>query len=645
MVIEVKIKNGKTLRVQKGTESIEIAKELKLDIKKIVGLKINGKAKDLRYKLGEDCEVEFLSIESNEGLEILRHSCAHVMAQAILRLYDDAKLTIGPVVEDGFYYDIYRQTPFDLEDISKIEKEMQKIIEEDQPFERVEVSKQKALEIYKNNKYKVEIISELEEKEGQKISIYYNRKTAKSPKDAKEFFDLCTGPHVPSTSYIKAFKILKIAGAYWRADAKNDQLQRIYGTCFASKEELDKYLKRLEQAAERDHRKVGKELNLIMFSEMAPGMVFFLPDGMTIRNELENYLREEQKKLNYLEVKTPIIVNTKIWKISGHWEHYKENMYFTKIDEQDYGIKPMNCPGHMLIFANTARSYRELPLKISEFGLVHRHELSGVLAGMVRVRSFTQDDAHIFCTEEQIEEVVIEVLELTKKILSTFDFEYKAELSTRPEKYMGELQTWEKAEIALQNALKKIGIEYSINEGDGAFYGPKIDFKVKDAIGRIWQLSTCQLDFQMPRKFELKYEGDDGKLHTPVAIHRAIYGSMERFIGILIEHYNGKFPVWLSPTQIILLPIAEEYLEFCSELGKKMKEAGIRVEINQKQSTLNLKIREAQIRKIPYIVVIGKKEKETSKLNIRQRDGKRFEIEIEKFIDYVKEKIKKKELI
>ncbi|MEM4137141.1 MAG: threonine--tRNA ligase [Candidatus Anstonellaceae archaeon] len=638
---KIKIRVGEEeLEFEKPVDGIELLKRLKKDIKEIVAIKIDGELVDLAKKIEKNCEVKFIEKNSEIGIEILRHSTAHVMAQAILRLYKDAKLTIGPVVEDGFYYDIYRTTPFEEEDITKIEKEMQKIIEEDQPFERVEVSKEEAKKLYKDNKYKLEIIEELED---GKISVYYNRKTKKTPKNFDEFFDLCTGPHLPSTSYIGAFKILKVAGAYWRGDPSNDQLQRVYGTAFATKEQLEEYLNRLQQAALRDHRKVGKELNLIMFSEMAPGMVFFLPDGMIIRNELENFIREEQNKLGYREVKTPIIINTKLWQISGHWDHYKDNMYFTKIDEQQYGIKPMNCPGHMLIFANSAKSYRDLPLRISEFGLVHRHELSGVLSGMTRVRAFTQDDAHIFCTEEQIEEIVIEVLQLTQKVLSIFEFEYKAELSTRPEKYMGDLKLWQKAEEALENALKKLNMPYSINEGDGAFYGPKIDFKVKDAIGRVWQLSTCQLDFQMPLRFGLKYEGKDGKLYHPVVIHRAIYGSLERFIAILIEHYAGKFPIWLCPMQVILIPISQKHQEFCFQLEKKLKENKIRAETYKKEATINLKIREAQLRKIPYIVVIGDKEIEENKLAIRVRNGKQFKMTEEEFIEYVKNKIKNKE--
>jgi threonyl-tRNA synthetase len=623
---KIKIKKGQTIKSLLTNSD-----------KDIIAARVNEKLVDLSTKINSPMKIELISNNSAEGLEIMRHSCAHVLAQAILRLYPNAKLTIGPVVEEGFYYDIDLEHPFTQEDIQKIEKEMSKIKNQAQEFERRELTKKEALELYKDNKYKQEIINELDE--SYPISVYYNKDLNGNIK----FFDLCTGPHVPDTSKIGEFKILKIAGAYWRADSKREQLQRVYGISFPTKKELDDYLKRLEEALQRDHRKIGKELELIMFSEMAPGMVFFLPDGMIIRNELENFLKEEQKKLGYVEVKTPIIINTKVWETSGHWEHYKDNMYFTNIDEQKYGIKPMNCPGHMLVFANSAKSYRELPLKIAEFGLVHRHELSGVLSGMTRVRAFTQDDAHIFCTPEQVEEVVIEVLELIKKVLKIFEFEYEAALSTRPEKFIGTIDMWDKAENALKNALKKANIEYKLNEGDGAFYGPKIDFKVKDAIGRMWQLSTCQLDFQMPLRFGLKYEGSDGKMHTPVTIHRAIYGSMERFIGILIEHYAGKFPLWLSPTQVILIPILPKHFEFAKSFEQKLKENGIRVKTNLEDGTLNSKVREAQLKKIPYIIIIGDKEMQDEKLKIRQRDGKLFDIKKEEFIEYIKNKIKNKD--
>ncbi|MCX8166283.1 MAG: threonine--tRNA ligase [Candidatus Micrarchaeota archaeon] len=646
MHVNVKLPDGKLIKVEKGIRIIDLAKQIsnKLAYEGIVA-RMNNKLVDMSTMITEDSELEILLPDSKEGLETIRHSCSHVMAQAILRLYPDAQLTIGPVVEDGFYYDIYLTHNFTPEDLKKIEQEMENIIKEDQPFERVELAIDDVINLYLDNQFKQEIIEELRKDGHKMISVYYNRKTNKSPTNAKEFYDMCTGPHVPSTGRIKAFKLMKVAAAYWRGDAKNQQLQRIYGTAFASKKDLEDYVKRIEEAEKRDHRKLGKELNLIMMHEFAPGMIFFLPKGFIIRQELENFIREEQKKRNYQEVRTPIILNEKLWHISGHIQHYKENMYFTNIDEQSYAIKPMNCPGHMLIFKNQARSYRELPLRISEMGLVHRHELSGVLTGMVRVRSFVQDDSHIFIAKEQIEEEVLNVINLVKTVLEVFNFEYHAELSTRPEKFMGDLETWNYAEQALKNSLEKAQLKYTINEGDGAFYGPKIDFKVKDAIGRVWQLSTIQLDFQMPKKFELNYEGKDGKQHTPIVIHRAVFGSFERFIGILIEHYSGKFPVWLSPVQIALLPISDEYLDYAKELEKKFKDKGFRVVLNDKQETINAKIRDAQLEKIPYMLVIGKKEKETHRLTVRERNGKQYELEEEEFVNKIELMIKQKKNI
>lgn len=641
MQIRVKLHDGKIVNAEKGIKISELAKKIssKLSYEGIAA-KVNGKLVDFNTKLNEDCELEIILPESKEGLEIIRHSCSHVMAQAILRLFPDAQLTIGPVIEDGFYYDIFTHNSFSPEDLKKIEEEMRQIINEDQPFERVELPIEDVLNLYLDNQFKQEIIDELR-KEGHKIiSVYYNRKTNKSPANAKEFYDMCTGPHLPSTGKIKAFKLLKVSSAYWRGNSNNPQLQRIYGTAFANKKDLDEYLKKIEEAEKRDHRKLGKELNLIMINDMAPGMIFFLPKGFIIRQELENFIREEQRKRNYQEVRTPVILNEKLWHISGHIDHYRENMYFTKIDEQSYAIKPMNCPGHMLIFKNQARSYRELPLRISEMGHVHRHELSGVITGMVRVRSFVQDDSHIFVSKEQIEDEVLNVIELVKYVLNVFNFEYHAELSTRPEKFMGDLETWNYAEEALKKSLERANLKYQINEGDGAFYGPKIDFKVKDAIGRVWQLSTIQLDFQMPKRFELTYEGKDGKLHTPIVIHRAIFGSFERFIGILIEHYAGKFPVWLSPTQIAILPISDEYLDYAKKLNEIFREKNFRTLLNDKQETINAKIRDAQLEKIPFMLVIGKKEKETGILTIRERTGKQYELSVEDFVVKVEEMIR-----
>ncbi|PIT84291.1 threonine--tRNA ligase [Candidatus Micrarchaeota archaeon CG10_big_fil_rev_8_21_14_0_10_45_29] len=637
--------DGKKLEMPKGSTVLEAAAKIGPGLAKaVVAGSLDGKVVDLGRKIEKSAKFVLYKPDSSEGLEVMRHSCAHVMAQAVLRVFPNVKLTIGPVIEDGFYYDFAKKEPFTPENLLKIEKEMQNIIDENQPFERIEVSREKALKLYPDNKYKRELIEELPASE--KISVYYNKKTGKSPPHVGEFFfDLCSGPHLPSTGRVGAFKLMKVAGAYWRGSSENDMLQRIYGTCFATKKELDEYLHRLEQAQARDHRKIGKELGLIMFSELAPGMPFLLPKGAIVRDELVQYMRAEQKKLGYLEINSPIVYNNSLWHTSGHWEHYKDNMYFTQIDEQEYALKPMNCPGHMLVFNNSTRSYRDLPLKLAEFGLVHRHELSGVLSGMVRVRAFVQDDAHIFCTPEQVEAQVEEVMELVKKLFLVFGFEYFAELSTRPPKYMGERETWDAAEKSLKSVLEKSGIKYEINEGDGAFYGPKIDFKVKDAIGRVWQLSTIQLDFQMPGRFSCEYEGSDGKKHTPIVIHRAVLGSIERFMGILIEHYAGKFPVWLAPVQVALLPINDEMIEFAKELASKFKEAGIRAEVNEKTETINAKIRDAQMQKIPYMLVVGKKEKESGELQVRQRDGKQFNMRVEEFILAVKKIIEAKKNI
>lgn len=640
-MITLTLPDGKKLEMEKGKSAYDAALKISPRLAQaVIVAKVADEIVDLHRPIFKDATLVLFKPESEEGLEAIRHSCAHMMAQAIMRLYPECKLTIGPVVDNGYYYDIERQTPFCEQDLEKIEAEMERIVGEQQPFERVEMSKKQALELYSDNVFKREIISQLPE--GKAISVYYNRKTPKSPADSVEFFDLCSGPHVPTTGHVSAFKLLKVAGAYWRADANNEQLQRIYGTAFANKKELAEHMRRLEEAVKRDHRKLGKELGLVSFNEMAPGMVFYLPAGTIIRRELENFLREEQRKRGYLEVQTPIIYNSQMWHTSGHWDHYKDNMYFTKIDEQDYAIKPMNCPAHMIIFSNSTRSYRDLPIRMAEFGLVHRHELSGVLSGMFRVRAFTQDDAHIFVANNQIESEVIGVIDLIKQVLNTFGFEYSAELSTRPQNFMGDENVWDKAESALESALKKANVQYQINAGDGAFYGPKIDFKVRDAIGRVWQLSTCQLDFQMPIRFGLKYEGADGNSHVPIAIHRAIYGSFDRFMGILIEHYAGKFPVWLSPVQIALLPLNDDMNGHAHKLAERFRREGLRATVNEKTETINAKIRDAQMQKIPYMLVIGKKEVETDELQVRERNGKQYGMNSDEFARHVKNMVLQK---
>lgn len=561
-----------------------------------------------------------------ESLETLRHSCSHIMAAAIKKLFPDTKLGIGPTIEEGFYYDFDTKHKFTPEDFEKIEKLMQKIIEKNEKFERNDLSPVEAKKLFKNEPYKLELIEELKE-QGEKISVY---KTG-------DFIDLCRGPHVKSSKEIKAFKLLKVAGAYWKGNSDNAQLQRIYGTAFESEEALKKYLTLLEEAKKRDHRIIGKELDLYSFHDEAPGMPFFHPKGMIFWNELMKYWHEVHEKAGYQLVKTPIILNKKLWLQSGHWDHYKENMYFTKIDEQDYAVKPMNCPGGILVYKTKMHSYKELPIKMGEIGLVHRHELSGVLSGLFRVRAFHQDDAHIFCTEEQIKHEVQAMIDLFDKVYSQFGLTFHVELSTKPEKAMGAPKLWEKAESSLADAMKDKGMKFKINPGEGAFYGPKLDFHLNDALGRTWQCGTIQLDFQMPQKFDLSYEGSDGTKHQPVMLHRVVYGSIERFIGILVEHYAGKFPVWLSPVQVSIITVADRHLEFAEKLKEEMFEVNIRVELDSRQESIGKKVRDAQALKIPYVVTIGDREIKSKELAVRTRDGK---IENYKKEDFIKKLLK-----
>ncbi len=639
--------DGKPLEVPAGATVLDAAKLIGPKLAQVVvAAKLDEQMVDLSHKVERNAKFVLFKPDSGVGLEVFRHSSAHVMAQAVKRLFPQAQLAIGPVVEEGFYYDIGGIPPLSPDDLGKIEAEMKNIVEEDQPFVRREMGKKEALALYPDNPFKRELIEGIE---GDKVSIYFNPKTAKTPASPTmpqaAFFDLCAGPHVPSTGRIKAFKLMKVAGAYWRADAKNDQLQRIYGISFAEPKALEEHLTRLEEAEKRDHRKIGTQLGLLYMSDMAPGMPFLLPNGMIIRNELEKFWREEHRTAGYQEIKTPIIMNEQLWHQSGHWDHYKENMYFTQIDEQEFAVKPMNCPGAMLVFGSTARSYRELPLRLCEMGLVHRHELSGVLSGMVRVRAFTQDDSHLYVTEEQIESEVMGVIRLVDKFYKTFGFTYTAELSTMPEKRMGEKAAWERAEGSLHAALKAIGLPYTINAGDGAFYGPKIDFKIKDAIGRSWQCATVQLDFQMPARFNLAYTGADDKLHTPIAIHRVIYGSMERFMGILIEHYAGAFPVWLAPVQISVLPIGKEHKAFAKALHEKFMKEGFRSELDERDDTIGSKIRDAQMKKVPYMLAVGKNEIDTGRLAVRDRKGKITQMALDDFIKHAKMMIKEKKQI
>ncbi|MBU1196362.1 MAG: threonine--tRNA ligase [Proteobacteria bacterium] len=573
-----------------------------------VAMKINDQLKDLSAQVQSDCAVSFITTKDEEGLDILRHSSAHVMAEAVLHLYPDAKLTIGPVVEDGFYYDI-DMAPISEEDLVAIEARMKGIIDAKTEFTRKVVSKSQALEIFKDNPFKLELINELDD--SQEISLYQNG----------QFIDLCRGPHIPQTGMIKGFKLLKISGAYWRADQSREQLQRLYGISFFDKKQLNQYLTLIEEAKKRDHRKLGVKLDLYSFHDEAPGMPFFHAKGIDVWNALLDYWRYEHKKAGYVETKTPLMLNKKLWVQSGHWENYRENMYTSVIDDEEYAIKPMNCPGGMLLYKTKAYSYRDLPLKAGEIGLVHRHELSGALSGLFRVRAFHQDDAHIFMMPSQIGEQVLNVLNLAKRIYSRFGLDFHLELSTRPKKSIGSDQQWEEATNGLKAALDQYGQQYFINEGDGAFYGPKIDIHIKDALGRTWQCGTVQLDMSLPERFDLTYKGQDNEKHRPIMIHRVIYGSLERFFGILVEHFAGKFPLWLAPVQVILLPINQDLADHAEQIKSQLESFNIRCEVDARSETLKKKVRDAQLNYIPLIVTIGDKEKETQTLSVRTLDG------------------------
>jgi len=555
--------------------------------------------------------MEDQAVQEREALGRLRHSAAHVMAQAIARIYgrEAIMLGIGPVIDDGFYYDIDIGRTLSSEDLAEIEAEMRNIVREDWPIVRRAVDREEAVRIFEGlgDTLKLELIRDLPET--AEITIY----------DQGEFFDLCRGPHVASTGRVKAFKLLSVAGAYWRGDSNNRMLQRIYGTAFPKASQLAEHLHALEEAKKRDHRKLGKELELFMFSEEAPGMPFYLPKGMTIRTELENYSRELQQQHDYEEVRTPLMMNRRLWEQSGHWDHYKDNMYFTDVDETPFALKPMNCPGHMLVFKNSLHSYRELPIRISEFGQVHRHEFSGALSGMMRVRTFCQDDAHLFVREDQIEEEIHRVIALIDRMYDVFGFDYRIELSTRPEDFMGAVELWDRAEEALKRVLEGSGIPYSLNEGDGAFYGPKIDFHILDALKRSWQCGTIQVDFQMPERFELAYIGEDGLKHRPVVIHRAIFGSIDRFMGILTEHYAGAFPTWLAPVQAKLLPVSDAFIDYALEVKQQLAARGIRAEIDARSEKLGYKIREAQLEKVPYMLIVGEQERSGGTVSVRRR--------------------------
>ena len=631
-MINIELKDGSKIQVEEGLSILEIAKKISegLARKAMVGV-IDGEVKDLREKINKDCKLEIKTFDDLEGKKAYWHTSSHIMAQAIKRLYPNTKLTIGPSIDNGFYYDFDVKKPFSEEDLQKIEEEMKKIVKEDLKLEKYTLPREEAIKFMKEKEepYKVELIEELPE--GEEISFYKQG----------EFTDLCAGPHVGSTGEIKAIKLLSSSASYWRGDETKQTLQRIYGISFPKANMLEDYLNMLEEAKKRDHKKLGKELELFMIAKEGPGFPFFLPKGMALRNVLEDFWRKKHVLNDYIEVKTPLVLNEELWHRSGHWDHYKDNMYTTKIDEMDYALKPMNCPGGMLVYKSKMRSYRDLPIRMGELGMVHRHEKSGELNGLFRVRCFTQDDAHIFCLPEQIESEIISLIHLINEVYSIFGFTYTVELSTRPEDSMGSDEAWELAESSLRKALEDENMEYKINEGDGAFYGPKIDFHIKDCLGREWQCGTIQLDFQMPERFDLTYIGEDGEKHRPVMLHRVIFGSIERFIGILIEHYAGAFPTWLAPVQVKILPIADAHIDYAEKLKEIFQNKGIRVEVDPRQEKIGYKIREAQLQKVPYMLVIGDKEVGANKVGVRSRtDGDIGQMDIDEFISKIEEEVK-----
>ena len=636
MNINIKLPDGSIVSTESGISAKDFIKNNIGEglLRSALAIKIDDRLIDLSSSLDKDSNLTVITYKNEEGKEIYNHSSSHIMALAVKRLFSDVKFGIGPAIENGFYYDFDLKSSFSEEDLKKIEEEVNKIIKEDLKFERFEIDFNQALEVFKDQPYKLEMINDIKEK-GEKLSYY----------KVGEFTDLCRGPHLESTGKIKAFKILKASGAYWKGDSKNKQLQRIYGLSYPSQTELKEYLTKLEEAQKRDHRKIGKELDLYSFQEEAPGMPFFHANGTFIWNTLVDFVSDKMIKRNYEINKTPIILNQSLWLQSGHWDHYKDNMYFTKIDDQDFAVKPMNCPGNILIYKAHQYSYRDLPIRAGEFGLVHRHELSGVLSGLFRVRCFTQDDAHVFCTKEQMKEEILDLINFIDEVYTTFGFSYHMELSTRPEKAMGDPQLWNLAENTLKEVLDSTKKEYKVNEGDGAFYGPKIDFHLNDAIGRTWQCGTIQLDFQMPEKFDLTYEGPNNQKIRPVMIHRAILGSVERFLGILVEHFEGKFPLWISPIQVIVLPIADRHNDYAKEISNKLKENGFRVDIDMASLTMNKKIRNAELRKINYILVVGDSEEKNKTINIRTRNNEILgEKDLDSFIKDLKEEIEKKSI-
>lgn len=610
MQIKVKLENGKEALYPEGTTCMDLYREKTAENKDMIAVLVDGKECDLNLPLPDSSTVSFVNFDTPQGADIYRHSSSHILAHAVKRLYPNAKLGIGPAIENGFYYDVEFEEPISSDDLDAIEKEMKNIVKERKPIQRREMTREEALQLFeeKGEKYKIELINDLPD--DTVISCY----------EQNDFIDLCAGPHLSHTGMVKAFKLTGLAGAYWRGDERNPMLQRIYGTAFPSRERLDHYLNMLEEAKKRDHRKLGRELELFSLHDEGPGFPFLHNNGMVVWQELTNFWRYEHRLAGYEEIKTPLILNRDLWEQSGHWDHFRENMYFTSIDEQDYAVKPMNCPGAMLVYRSKMHSYRDLPRRIAEMGIVHRHELSGTLHGLMRVRSFTQDDAHIFMLPDQVKSEVAGIIALMDRFYSVFGFDYRVELSTRPEKAMGSIEMWDKATDILGQVLKDKGVDYRLNEGDGAFYGPKIDFHLEDCLGRSWQCGTIQLDFQMPEKFDLTYIGEDGDRHRPVVIHRVIYGSMERLMALLIEHYGGAFPVWLAPVQVTVIPVTERSHEYAQQVYDRLKKEDFRVMLDQRNEKVGYKIREAQVKKIPYMLVVGDREVESGQVAVRHRE-------------------------
>ncbi len=635
--MKITLKDGTVKEYSAAMTAADVAKDISMGLyRNACCCKINGEVKDLRTVMDGDCALEILTFDDEDGKKAFNHTASHIMAQAVKRLYPEAKLTIGPAIHDGFYYDFDVETPFSPEDLEKIEAEMKKIVKEGFTLERFELAPDEAIKLMqeKGEPYKVELIEEHAGK-GENISFYKQG----------EFTELCAGPHLADVKPVKAFKLTNCTGAYWRGDAKNKMLCRVYGTAFPKASMLEEHLAVLEEAKKRDHRKIGKELELFTIMEEGPGFPFFLPKGMELKNTLIDYWREIHRKAGYYEIQTPMILNRALWERSGHWDHYKQNMYTTVIDDEDYAIKPMNCPGGILVYKTKMHSYKDLPLRMGELGLVHRHELSGALHGLMRVRCFTQDDAHIFMTREQIKDEIKGVVKLIDKVYNTFGFEYHIELSTKPEDSMGSEEDWEIATDALRDAVTELGYDFEVNEGDGAFYGPKLDFHLTDCLGRTWQCGTIQLDFQLPERFELEYTGADGAKHRPIMIHRVVFGSIERFIGILTEHFAGAFPTWLAPVQVKLLPIADRHFGYLDAVKERLERHGIRCEIDDRSEKIGFKIRAAQLEKVPYMLVAGDKDIENNTVSVRARKGgEQGACSLDDFIEQIEKEIKTKAL-